>query len=381
MVLFININIYYIKNMKGKRLYQMKHNQTKMINSLKVLITCNNLTEIKNKILEIKKDIKIIGTDELKLSNLTLNGQTIKVKNKYLINELTQILETHTLQRTKYYIQRLIKSLSRVKTSKINDINLNQWKEYDDILTDSLWVMKKRDNSGAHSAEYWGNFIPQIPNQFLKRYTKRGEWVLDPFLGSGTTLIECKRLGRNGIGVELQEKIIELAKNNIQKESGLFNKDVRIETINGDSSTINFKDELKKRGINSIQFLIMHPPYWDIIKFSNDKRDLSNAKNVEQFLLAFGNIVDNTYQVLDKNRYLAVVIGDKYCKGEWIPLGFYAMQEVLKRKYKLKSIIVKNFEETTGKRNQHKLWRYRALVGGFYIFKHEYIFLFVKGGK
>jgi len=359
----------------------MKINQSKITNSLKELITHDNLAEIKTKILEMKNDIKSLSTDELNLSNLTLNSQTIKIKNEYLINELTQILETHTLQRTKYYIQRLIKSLLIVKTSKINDINLNQWKKYNDILTDSLWLIKKRDNSGSHSAEYWGNFIPQIPNQLLKRYSKQGEWVLDPFLGSGTTLIECLRLGRNGIGIELQEKITELAKNNIQKEQNLFNKDVKIEIINEDSSVINFRDELRRIGINSVQLLIMHPPYWDIIKFSDDKRDLSNAKNVEQFLSAFGNIVDNTYQILDKNRYLAVVIGDKYCKGEWIPLGFYAMQEVLKRKYKLKSIIVKNFEETTGKRNQHKLWRYRALVGGFYIFKHEYIFLFVKGGK
>jgi len=359
----------------------MKINQSKITNSLKELIAHDNLAEIKTKILEMKNDIKSLSTDELNLSNLTLNSQTIKVKNEYLINELTQILETHTLQRTKYYIQRLIKSLLIVKTSKINDINLNQWKKYNDILTDSLWLIKKRDNSGSHSAEYWGNFIPQIPNQLLKRYSKQGEWVLDPFLGSGTTLIECLRLGRNGIGIELQEKITELAKNNIQKEQNLSNKDVKIEIINEDSSVINFRDELRRIGINSVQLLIMHPPYWDIIKFSDDKRDLSNAKNVEQFLSAFGNIVDNTYQILDKNRYLAVVIGDKYCKGEWIPLGFYAMQEVLKRKYKLKSIIVKNFEETTGKRNQHKLWRYRALVGGFYIFKHEYIFLFVKGGK
>jgi len=43
------------------------------------------------------------------------------------------------------------------------------------------------------------------------------------------------------------------------------------------------------------------------------------------------------------------------------------MQEVLKRNYVLKSIIVKNFEETRAKRNQQELWRYRALAGGFYI--------------
>jgi hypothetical protein len=54
------------------------------------------------------------------------------------------------------------------------------------------------------------------------------------------------------------------------------------------------------------------------------------------------------------------------------------MNEVLKSGYSLKSIIVKNFEETRGKRNQKELWDYRALVGGFYIFKHEYIMLFKK---
>ncbi|NLH56498.1 MAG: DNA methyltransferase, partial [Rikenellaceae bacterium] len=131
---------------------------------------------------------------------------------------------------------------------------------------------------------------------------------------------------------------------------------------------------------NQVQFLIMHPPYHDIIKFSKDEKDLSNAKNTEDFLKMFGAVVDNGTPYLEKGRYFALVIGDKYSKGEWIPLGFYCMQEVLKRGYLLKSIIVKNFEETRAKRNQKELWRYRALVGGFYIFKHEYIMLFKKKG-
>jgi hypothetical protein len=57
------------------------------------------------------------------------------------------------------------------------------------------------------------------------------------------------------------------------------------------------------------------------------------------------------------------------------------MNEVLRRNFSLKSIIVKNFEETKGKRNQKDLWKYRALVGGFYIFKREYILLFKKEGE
>ena len=52
--------------------------------------------------------------------------------------------------------------------SKINDLDLKNWKEYADVLTGSLWLMGERDKSGAHKGDYHGNFIPQIPNQFLR---------------------------------------------------------------------------------------------------------------------------------------------------------------------------------------------------------------------
>ncbi len=70
----------------------------------------------------------------------------------------------------------------------INDLNLKNWKEYEDVLTDSLWIIGERDKSGAHTGNYHGNFIPQIPNQLMRRFTKKGDVVLDTFLGSGTTL-------------------------------------------------------------------------------------------------------------------------------------------------------------------------------------------------
>jgi len=197
-------------------------NQAKITNILSDLLKKENLNQIKSEVSEIKNNLINFRTDKLGLLNIVSNGETIKVEEKFIQGEVNQILETQTLERTKYYIQRLIKSLTETKTSKINDLNLHRWKEYDDIITDSLWVLDKRDNSGAHNAGYWGNFIPQIPNQFLKRYTKQGDWVLDTFLGSGTTLIECKRLGRNGIGVELNPKVVELAEKNISKIKSPF---------------------------------------------------------------------------------------------------------------------------------------------------------------
>jgi len=332
----------------------------------------------KSDLTEIRKDFSVLlsSIKKNKSKNIVLGNGFSSVPKEFMIGEINQILETHTIERTKYYIKRLKKSLTEIKHSQINDLNLNRWKEYDDIITDSLWILNKRDNSGVHHAGYWGNFIPQIPNQLLRRYTKKGEWVLDPFLGSGTTLIEAQRLGRNAVGIELSKKVLDQTKRNIAKEVNPIK--IKLEFINGDSATVDLKKVISDIDIKSFQFQIFHPPYWDIIKFSDSKSDLSNTNSIEEFLKGFGSVLDNCLPHLDKKRFAAVVISDKYSGGEWIPLGFYVMQEVLKRGMILKSTIVKNFEETTAKRNQKELWRYRALAGGFYVFKHEYIFIFQK---
>jgi hypothetical protein len=136
----------------------------------------------------------------------------------YLLSELDQISESLTIERAHYYVDRLVKSVNEVRTSLVNDINLNRWKEYSDIVTDSLWMIDRRDSSGVHTAGYWGNFIPQIPNQMMRRYTKKGDGVLDTFAGSGTTLIEGQRLGRNTIGIELQPKMVDHVNNLILSE-------------------------------------------------------------------------------------------------------------------------------------------------------------------
>lgn len=335
----------------------------------------SRLSSLRKKTATIKQAV-LSQTGGDKLFCEGANGNAISLRRDVLVSELDQILEAQTLERARYYLGRLERGVKREKKSAVNDINLSRWKEYEEVLTDSLWVLPKRDTAGAHLGWYWGNFIPQIPRQLLLRYTKKADWVLDTFLGSGTTLIECRRMGRNGIGIELNPKVAKRARELIKRES---NPDrARTEIITGDSKTIDIRKALKRFGVQQVQLLVMHPPYHDIITFSEDAKDLSTAESASEFLKMFGEALDNVTPALERGRYFALVIGDKYAKGEWVPLGFECMNEVLKRDYSLKSIIVKNFEETRAKRDQKQLWRYRALVGGFYIFKHEYIFLFKK---
>jgi tRNA G10 N-methylase Trm11 len=266
----------------------------------------------------------------------------------------------------------------------INDLNLKKWKEYSDLLTDSLWLISERDKSGGHRGDYHGNFVPQIPSQLIRRFTKKGDVVLDPFLGSGTTLIESRRLGRYGIGVELVPDVATIAAQNLKRGDLSSNPEKSAWSILVTDSTQEkarqaVEKTLTKWRKKSVQLLILHPPYHDIIKFSNKKEDLSNAPTVEHFLDLFGQVVENFVDLLESNRHIAVVIGDKYTNAEWVPLGFLTMNKILERgDMRLKSILVKNMVNNRAKRNQENLWRYRALVGGFYVFRHEYILLFQK---
>lgn len=259
--------------------------------------------------------------------------------------------------------------------SKYNDIDMGCWKDYSEVKTDSLWLIERRDNSGVHVGDYHGNFVPQIPRQLFTRYTKKGDWILDPFLGSGTSLIEAQRMKRNAVGIELQKKVLEETAEKILQER---NSESKMIFLCGDSSSVDMKSVLDSVGVKKFQFIIFHPPYWDIIKFSKDPQDLSNCSNLEDFKNSFGKIIDNTTKFLEKNRHCACVIGDKYADSQVVPLGFYCMNLFIERNFLLKAIIVKNFGETKGKDGQQKLWRYRALRSDFFVFKHEYIFIFKK---
>ncbi|MDD2871347.1 MAG: DNA methyltransferase [Candidatus Gracilibacteria bacterium] len=258
---------------------------------------------------------------------------------------------------------------------KFNDLDLNNWKEID-LDMNSLWVIPERKKGGKHDNFYHGNFIPQIPEHFIKRYTKKGGWVFDPFLGSATTAVECEELGRNIIGVDIQESLVNRAKELIN--SNKINKNF----ILGDSRNIQIRNIidglLSAYGQEGFDLALLHPPYDDIIKFTDNKEDLSNCESTQEFYNQFGKVLENTYSLLKKGAYCIVVIGDKYKNSEWIPLGFGCMNEAQKTGFKLKSVIVKNMEGNRGKSKSGGIWKYRALNSDYYLFKHEYILVFKK---
>ena len=259
------------------------------------------------------------------------------------------------------------------------DIDLANWKDHDDVFTDSLWMLKSRRSSGGHTLDYHGNFIPQIAEQVYARYTKKDDIVVDWFLGSGTSAIEAANQQRRLIGVELKGDLIEYVAGKLPAES--LGDTIRL--IQADSTTPaafgKVQEAIKEMGAHYAQLAILHPPYADIIKFSDQADDLSNCATTEAFIKGFKRAAKNAYHTLESGRFAVLVIGDKYTKGELDPLGFKCMQAMNEVGFRTKSIIVKNIEgNEKAKGKDNNLWRYRALAGGFYVFKHEYVMIFFK---
>jgi len=98
---------------------------------------------------------------------------------------------------------------------------------------------------------------------------------------------------------------------------------------------------------------------------------------VEQFIERFTSIARAYRALLERRRFAVLVIGDKYARGELVPLGFRCMQAMNDAGFRTRSIVVKNIEgNEIGKGRDNNLWRYRAIRGGFYLFKHEYVMIF-----
>ena len=255
------------------------------------------------------------------------------------------------------------------------------WKELD-INVNSLWLMGPRAKGGKRQNNYHGNFAPQIPDQMIRRYTEEGGIVLDLFMGSGTTLFECETLKRNFIGFDINNEIIDFVNGKMDKSSPINFFIHNCDVTNTADFNESITQDLKSLGKKTVDLVMVHPPYLDIIKFTDKKEDLSNIYDIKDFIDKFTLAIANVWQYIKTNKYLCLVVGDVYRDSEVIPLGFYLMNAIKSNfKCKLKGIVIKDMIGNRGKLGLEALWRYRALKSDNFIFKHEYLFVFKKTSK
>lgn len=231
----------------------------------------------------------------------------------------------------------------------------------------TVWSFPDRGNWATHNPKYRGNFAPQIPRNIIEMYSEPGELIFDPMVGAGTTLIEAKLLARNAVGLDINPKAIELTKTALRfKHHPASEQNV----IVGDARDLSAFEG------DSFDLILIHPPYMNIIKYSDGKiaGDLSNISSLPKFCDEIQKVAGELFRVLKPDKYCAILIGDTRKAKHFVPLAFNVMQRFLKTGFVLKEDIIKvqhNCKFT-------ERWRLKARQGKFYLIMHEHLFVFRK---
>ena len=229
------------------------------------------------------------------------------------------------------------------KRSRRNKLNLLTGREWIKV-TKSWQILKpprRKDNEVLHPAK----FPEKIVRMFITFFTKPGELVVDPFLGSGSTLIAAKQSNRKAIGIELAEKYVEISRDRLNKTkipsySPMYNTDLENywKVVHGNSLKIT--DLWQKNIFPKIDFVITSPPYWSQLdrneirqkdrkkkgldtKYSTvNPDDLGNVKNYEEFLKQQKLVFDQIYNLVKPNGYMVVITNNIFTSGRLYPLAY-----------------------------------------------------------
>ena len=271
--------------------------------------------------------------------------------------------------------------------------------ELADVST-TVWSFPRRGSWATHRGDYRGNWAPQVPRALMLMYTRPGDVVLDPMVGSGTTCVEAKLLGRNCIGVDINYDAVMLALHRLyylvralealRRDGGSLLGYLRgaagmsvgggsledierawFKVYHGDARNL---DEVEDE---SVDLVATHPPYFNIVEYGGEERvegDLSRARSLEEYLAWMRDAAREFYRVLKPGRYCAILIGDTRAHRHYVPISHYVLQVFLDVGFILKEEVIKIQHKMKATR---EVWS-RLKDRDFLLIYHEKLFVFRK---
>ncbi len=225
------------------------------------------------------------------------------------------------------------------QNNKLNDLTGKEW-----IKFSKSWFIHRPPRRKNDEILHPAKFPETLVEKFISFFTKEGDWVFDPFMGTGSTLIAAGCLNRNAAAIEISKEYFSIAKKRIAKEK--FSS--KIFTLNGSSE--NLGNVLEKNELGKIKFnyTITSPPYWNQLernsirqkarsekglatKYSENKSDLGNILDYEEFIERQAKIFDNVFSITKSGGYLTIITNNVYYKSRLFPLAYDTAISLTKR--------------------------------------------------
>lgn len=181
----------------------------------------------------------------------------MKARSRKLKEDTTTYLPQSEIERVKHKVG-------------FNGLTPSQWALYSKNVWNDLSSPRNK-----YQLEHGAVFPVKLAERLIQMYSKEGDWVFDPFLGIGTTLIAAQNLKRNGVGIELNPRFAEIANEWLKSNGGLFSQGCRLSVFNDDCR--NLRQHVRE---NSIQVTVTSPPYANFIRRSVEDRKKTHKTSV-----------------------------------------------------------------------------------------------------
>ena len=230
--------------------------------------------------------------------------------------------------------------------NKLNDLDSKAWLKFQ-----KSWFIHNPPPRKKGVLVHPAKFPETMAQEFIEFFTKRGETVLDPMAGTGSTLIAALRSGRNSWGIELNPKYAGIARQAVNDERltlGESADDLTSNIITGDALQAN------RFTLPKIDYVLTSPPYWDMLHargaeaqkkrrnssnldvyYSNDPNDLGNVHDYESFLEKLVAIYAGLKPLIREKAYLTIIVKNVKKGGRIYPLAWDLSRE-LNQTYTLK---------------------------------------------
>ena len=221
--------------------------------------------------------------------------------------------------------------------NRLNDLDPKSW-----IKFQKSWFIHNPPPRSKDVIRHPAKFPETLIQEFIEFFTKRGQVVMDPMVGTGSTLIAALRSGRNSYGIELNPHYADIAQDVLNNERGTLaieNEKITAQVITGDAA--NFPTIADEHNIPIIDYMITSPPYWNMLHapgaetqktrrgtdtldvyYSDDPQDLGNIEDYATFLERLTGIYASIQPYIKPGAYITIIVKNIKKGGTIYPLAW-----------------------------------------------------------